>query len=90
MSATLSNVCAATSPAQYSQTNLSRSMTASRSCIAAGRGAVRAPGRRGYIGQSNQVTVPLGGAVERENCSYFYDDVPAEIVNQRVLGDLMN
>ena len=45
---------------------------------------------RGYIGRSNQVTVPLDGAVERENCSYFYDDGPAAIVNLRVLGELMN
>ena len=45
---------------------------------------------RGYIGQSNQVTVPLGGAVECEKYGYFHDDVPAEIVNLRVLGELMN
>ena len=45
---------------------------------------------RGYIGQSNQVTVPLGGAVDREKYGYFHDDVPAEIVNLRVLGELMN
>ena len=55
----------------------------------------------GYIGQSYQVTVPLDGAVEREaiwqrfatlyreKYGYFYDDVPAEIVNLRVLGELV-
>ena len=42
------------------------------------------------IGRSNQVTVPLGGAVDREKCGYFHDDVPAEIVNLRALGELMN
>ena len=45
---------------------------------------------RSYIGQSNQVTVPLGGAVDREKYGYLYDDVPVEIVNLRVLGELMN
>ena len=45
---------------------------------------------RGYIGQSNQVTVPLGGVVDREKYGYFHDDVPAEIVNLRVFGELMN
>ena len=55
----------------------------------------------GYIGQSYQVTVPLEGAVDREaiwqsfaalyreKYGYFYDDVPAEIVNLRVLGELV-
>ena len=55
----------------------------------------------GYIGQSYQVTVPLDGAVDRdaiwkrfatlyrEKYGYFYDDVPAEIVNLRVLGELV-
>ena len=55
----------------------------------------------GYIGQSYQVTVPLDGVVERdaiwkrfatlyrEKYGYFYDDVPAEIVNLRVLGELV-
>ena len=55
----------------------------------------------GYIGQSYQVTVPLDGAVDRETIwerfatlyrekyGYFYDDVPAEIVNLRVLGELV-
>ena len=33
MSGTLSNACAATSPAQHSRTNASRSITAGRSCI---------------------------------------------------------
>ena len=36
------------------------------------------------------MTVPLGGAVDREKYGYFHDDVPAEIVNLRVLGELMN
>ena len=36
------------------------------------------------------MTVPLGGAVEREKYGYFYDDGPAEIVNPQVLGELMN
>ena len=52
--------------------------------------AFRARVGRGYIGQSNQVTVPLVGAVDREKYGYFYDDVPAEIVNLRVPGELMN
>ena len=55
----------------------------------------------GYVGQSYQVTVPLDGAVDRdaiwrrfaalyrEKYGYFYDDVPAEIVNLRVLGELV-
>ncbi len=55
----------------------------------------------GYIGQSYQVTVPLDGAVDRqeiwqrfatlyrEKYGYFYDDVPAEVVNLRVLGELV-
>ena len=56
----------------------------------------------GYVGQSYQVTVPLDGAVVdreavwrsfaalyREKYGYFYDDVPAEIVNLRVLGELV-
>ena len=55
----------------------------------------------GYIGQSYQVTVPLDGAVDRETIwerfatlyrekyGYFYNDVPAEIVNLRVLGELV-
>ena len=55
----------------------------------------------GYIGQSYQVTVPLDGEVDRdaiwerfatlyrEKYGYFYDDVPAEIVNLRVLGELV-
>ena len=55
----------------------------------------------GYIGQSYQVTVPVDGAVDREaiwqsfatlyreKYGYFYDDVPAEIVNLRVLGELV-
>jgi N-methylhydantoinase A len=54
----------------------------------------------GYIGQSYQVTVPLEGAPEgekvfdtfarlyREKYGYFYEDVPAEIVNLRVLGEI--
>ena len=45
---------------------------------------------RGAIGQSNQVTVSFGGAVEREKYDYFHDDVSAEIVNLRTLGELMN
>ena len=54
----------------------------------------------GYIGQGYQVTVPVGvGAavatdalwarfaeIYREKYGYFYDDVPAEIVNLRVSG----
>ena len=55
----------------------------------------------GYIGQSYQVTVPVDGAVDRdaiwqsfatlyrEKYGYFYDDVPAEVVNLRVLGELV-
>ena len=55
----------------------------------------------GYIGQSYQVTVRLEGAVDREairerfadqyreKYGYYYDDVPAEIVNLRVLGELV-
>ena len=55
----------------------------------------------GYIGQSYQVTVPLDGTVDREaiwkrfatlyreKYGYFYDDVPAELVNLRVLGELV-
>jgi N-methylhydantoinase A len=54
----------------------------------------------GYIGQSYQVTVPLEGAPEgekvfdtfarlyRKKYGYFYEDVPAEIVNLRVLGEI--
>ena len=54
----------------------------------------------GYIGQSYQVTVPLEGRPDgdnvfetfarlyREKYGYFYDDVPAEIVNLRVLGEI--
>ena len=45
---------------------------------------------RGYSGRSNQVTVPLVGAIDREKYGYFYDDGPAKIVNPRVLGELMN
>jgi N-methylhydantoinase A len=53
----------------------------------------------GYIGQSYQVTVPIDGAptreeiwarfaeMYREKYGYFYDDVPAETVNLRVLGE---
>ena len=53
----------------------------------------------GYVGQSYQVTVPLEGAVDREairerfaalyrgKYGYYYDDVPVEIVNLRVLGE---
>ena len=56
----------------------------------------------GYTGQSYQVTVPLDGALDgatvfetfadlyREKYGYFYDDVPAEIVNLRVLGEIMS
>ena len=36
------------------------------------------------------MTVPLSGAIDREKCGYIHDDVPAEIVNPRVLGELMN
>ena len=36
------------------------------------------------------MTVPLGGAIDREKYGYFYDDVPAAIVNPRALGELMN
>ncbi len=55
----------------------------------------------GYIGQSYQVTVPVDGTVDREEIwqrfaalyrekyGYFYDDVPAEIVNLRVVGELV-
>ena len=56
----------------------------------------------GYIGQGYQVTVPLDksttldrselshrfAAVYREKYGYFYDDVPAELVNLRVSGRL--
>jgi len=54
----------------------------------------------GYIGQSYQVTVPLEGRPDgdnvfemfarlyREKYGYFYEDVPTEIVNLRVLGDI--
>ncbi|PPR60826.1 MAG: Acetophenone carboxylase gamma subunit, partial [Alphaproteobacteria bacterium MarineAlpha4_Bin2] len=54
----------------------------------------------GYIGQSYQVTVPLDGRPDgkavfetfarlyRDKYGYFYDDVPAEIVNIRVLGEI--
>ena len=56
----------------------------------------------GYTGQSYQVTVPLDGALDgatvfetfadlyREKYGYFYDDVPGEIVNLRVLGEIMD
>jgi N-methylhydantoinase A len=55
----------------------------------------------GYIGQGYQVTVPVDGAraslapgrlwrrfaaVYREKYGYFYDDVPAELVNLRLSG----
>ena len=55
----------------------------------------------GYVGQSYQVTVPVDGAFDREavwqrfaalyreKYGYFYDDVPAEIVNLRVVGELV-
>jgi N-methylhydantoinase A len=55
----------------------------------------------GYIGQSYQVTIPIDGAPNREEIwnrfaemyrekyGYFYDDVPAETVNLRVLGELV-
>jgi len=55
----------------------------------------------GYIGQSYQVTVPVDAAPDkdeiwrrfaemyREKYGYFYDDVPAETVNLRVLGELV-
>jgi N-methylhydantoinase A len=56
----------------------------------------------GYIGQGYQVTVPLDegtplaagelarrfAVVYREKYGYFYDDVPAELVNLRVSGRL--
>jgi N-methylhydantoinase A/oxoprolinase/acetone carboxylase beta subunit len=56
----------------------------------------------GYIGQGYQVTVPVDeatglkstdlwsrfAAVYREKYGYFYDDVPAELVNLRVSGRL--
>ena len=43
MSGTLSNACAATSPAQHSRTNASRSMTAGRSCIDSSTPSVTGP-----------------------------------------------
>ena len=55
----------------------------------------------GYVGQSYQVAVPLDRTVDRaaiwsrfatlyrEKYGYFYDDVPAEIVNLRVVGELV-
>ena len=55
----------------------------------------------GYIGQSYQVVVPLTDSVDpddiwerfaalyREKYGYFYDDVPAEVVNLRVLGEVV-
>ena len=55
----------------------------------------------GYIGQSYQVAVPLDGAVDRDavlrtfaelyrdKYGHFYDDVPTEVVNLRVLGELI-
>ena len=55
----------------------------------------------GYVGQSYQVLVPVDdglpdakvlaerfAALYREKYGYFYDDVPAEIVNVRVLGEI--
>lgn len=54
----------------------------------------------GYVGQSYQVTVPVDDALSadavferfstlyREKYGYFYDDVPAEIVNLRVFGEI--
>jgi len=54
----------------------------------------------GYMGQSYQVTVPIDGDIDRESAfarfaelyrgkyGYFYDDVPAEVVNLRVLGEI--
>ncbi len=54
----------------------------------------------GYVGQSYQVTVPVEDALSadavfdrfstlyREKYGYFYDDVPAEIVNLRVFGEI--
>ena len=54
----------------------------------------------GYVGQSYQVTVPIEGrldaesvsrqfaALYREKYGYFYDDIPTEIVNLRVLGEI--
>jgi N-methylhydantoinase A len=58
----------------------------------------------GYIGQGYQVTIPLDeapsalarealaprfAAVYREKYGYFYDDVPAELVNLRLSGRLV-
>lgn len=55
----------------------------------------------GYIGQSYQVTIPLEGRphgdkvfetfarLYREKYGYFYEDVPVEIVNLRVLGKIL-
>ena len=55
----------------------------------------------GYIGQSYQVTVPLEPGMDRdaiftrfaqlyrEKYGYFYDDVPAEVVSVRVLGEIL-
>jgi len=54
----------------------------------------------GYVGQSYQVTVPVEDALSadavfdlfstlyRDKYGYFYDDVPAEIVNLRVFGEI--
>ena len=54
----------------------------------------------GYIGQSYQVTVPVNDGLDRDSLwrsfaalyrykyGYFYDDVPVEIVNLRVLGEI--
>ena len=55
----------------------------------------------GYIGQSYQVTVPFTeqtnsdeihntfSQLYRDKYGYFYEDVPAEIVNLRVLGEIV-
>ena len=58
----------------------------------------------GYIGQGYQVTIPLDeassaldrqalwlrfAAIYREKYGYFYDDVPAELVNLRLSGQLV-
>ena len=55
----------------------------------------------GYIGQSYQVTVPLKeqtnsdeifdkfSQLYRQKYGYFYEDVPAEIVNLRVQGEII-
>jgi N-methylhydantoinase A len=89
---------------EAAETMLAEMTTTVRDLIAGleadGELAVRRAVDVGYVGQSYQVAVPIDGPLDRaavwerfaelyrEKYGYFYDDVPAEVVNLRVFGEL--